>query len=90
MSGLVGAGGNVGAMVFSLAFIYGHFPDLAYGFRMMGYTVLAVACTTWLIRPAEGDYRWSRELQLEQDLKKKRAIDSTMHSTDDEEILRKV
>jgi hypothetical protein len=38
VSGLVGAGGNMGAMAFSLMFLYADNFETRYGFRVMAYT----------------------------------------------------
>ena len=50
-SGLVGAGGNIGAMIFSLLFLFGGFAKTADGFSVMGYCVLGCAMAMLLVRP---------------------------------------
>lgn len=51
VSGLVGAGGNVGAIVFTLLFLNNKFKTTADGFRIMGWIVLGCSFFVWLIRP---------------------------------------
>lgn len=52
VSGLVGAGGNLGAIAFTLVFLSGQFASTAAGFRVMGWVVMAVSSTVWLLRPS--------------------------------------
>jgi hypothetical protein len=49
--GLVGAGGNVGAIAFTLLFLNQKFKTTADGFRIMGWIVLGCSFFVWLIRP---------------------------------------
>lgn len=49
--GIVGAGGNVGAIVFTLLFLHQKFKTTAEGFRIMGWIVLACSFFVWTIRP---------------------------------------
>lgn len=51
VSGLVGAGGNIGAIVFTLLFLNGKFKSTADGFRIMGWIVLGCSFFVWLIKP---------------------------------------
>ena len=51
MSGIVGAGGNVGAIAFTLLFLSNKFSSTAAGFRVMGWVVMACAFAIWAIRP---------------------------------------
>jgi NNP family nitrate/nitrite transporter-like MFS transporter len=67
VAGIVGSGGNVGSVIFTLVFIYGQFEKRATGFAVMGGSVLAASLSLWLIDPE----------QLEQG---HRLVDSSMHS----------
>ncbi len=49
--GLVGAGGNVGAICFTFLFLSNKFKTTAEGFRIMGWIVFACSFFVWLIRP---------------------------------------
>lgn len=49
--GIVGAGGNVGAIAFTLLFLNQKFKTTADGFRIMGWIVLGCSFFVWLIRP---------------------------------------
>jgi len=51
VSGLVGAGGNIGAMIFALLFLFGDFDSVAQGYVIMGIAVLVAAFTMAFIRP---------------------------------------
>jgi MFS transporter, NNP family, nitrate/nitrite transporter len=49
ISGVVGAGGNLGAMIFTLIFIFGELPNTAAGFMVMGVATLVAAGTVPLL-----------------------------------------
>lgn len=51
VSGIVGAGGNVGAIVFTMLFLSNKFATTASGFRVMGWCVMVCAFAIWGIRP---------------------------------------
>lgn len=51
VSGIVGAGGNCGAICFTLLFLHNKFSSTAQGFRVMGWCVMACAFAIWFIKP---------------------------------------
>lgn len=76
MSGIVGAGGNIGAMVFSLLFIFGKFASTAQGYRLMGWAVLVASFTIFFIRASDLKEYGKQQQQ-------KQLVDATVH--DEEE-----
>lgn len=64
VTGIVGSGGNLGSIAYSLMFAEGHLHDPSKGFATMGWVALACAPSVWLIRPGRlergGALEWRR------------------------------
>lgn len=86
MSGIVGAGGNIGAMIFSLLFIFGKFETTAQGYYLMGWAVMLASFTIFFIRA--GDLKEYTKLQ--QHGKGHVVIDATTHIDEEEGLAKPV
>jgi hypothetical protein len=75
--GIVGAGGNVGGMIFSLLFLLGNFNNMATGYEYMGWSLVLISFTIFFIRPSDlSEYtRVSRASSLDGT----RSVDTTHH-----------